>query len=541
MRPGIGGERRGSWLGAVSLVLVLVIAACGDDDGDAADNEESAAGDASSSTDDEGCTEARQGGTLSMVAGAIPSRGLDPTVALGSSAGATEHTAIYDSLMIYDPETGEIEPHVAESLEPNDDFSQWTLTLREGIEFGNGDPLTAEAVRFSVERLAEAEVVAAAMAQEVASMEVVDDRTIVFTLVRPWAGFPYYFVHEGGIVVNPRVVEELGEDFPNNPVGAGVGPYEVERFAPDEEIVLQAKDDYWGGPVCIQTLRFVTIAGAQATYDAFRAGELDAMFLGDAMVIAEARDAGVTGEAWISGGSGYLLNSGRGASPVLADAQLRQAIAHALDLDTINERVFGGTALMASGLTHPDQQIYAGIDGPEYDPDRARELVEEVKAEGEWDGTVRLTCNDTPEQVEQTITTEAMLEAVGFEVEPENLPTSEANQKVLLDGNYDIGCGQASVFEESPLRGMNQFRSEAPNNRVGYGAPELDRAIEGLYEVADLDETAEAMRELQEVWNEHVPAVWFRAGEWFVGWDDTVHGLTPSRAGVVLFHDAYVE
>jgi peptide/nickel transport system substrate-binding protein len=414
------------------------------------------------------------------------------------------------------------------------------MKLREGIEFGNGDPLTAEAVRFSVERLAALEVVAAAMAQEVASMDVIDDHTIVFTLVRPWAGFLYYFAHEGGIVVNPTVVEAMGEDFPN-PVGAGVGPYEVERFAPDEEIVLRAKDDYWGGPVCIQSLRFVTVPGAQATYDAFRAGELDAMFLADPQVIADAKDAAVGGQGWISGGSGYLLNSGRSGSPVLADLRLRQAIAHALDLDTINERVFGGTGLVASGLTHPDQQIYAGVDGLGYDPDRARELVEEVKAEGEWDGTVRLTCNDTPEVVEQTITTEAMLEAVGFEVEPENLPTADANQKILLEGNYDIGCGQASVFEESPLRGLNQFRSDAPNNRVGFGDPDLDRAIERLYEVGNLEETAEAMLEVQEIWDEHVPAVWLRAGEWFIGWQDAVHGLALTRAGVVMFHDAYLE
>jgi len=221
--------------------------------------------------------------------------------------------------------------------------------------------------------------------------------------------------------------------------------------------------------------------------------------------------------------------------------RLRQAIAHAIDLDTVNERVFGGTSRPESGLTHPDQQIYAGIEGPQYDPDEARQLVEEVRAEGEWDGTVRLTCGDTPEFVEQTITTEAMLEAVGFEVEPENLPQADANQRVLFDGNYDIGCGQASVFEESPLRGMGQFVSDSVRNRTGFGHPDLDATIERLYEVSGPEEAADAMREVQEAWNEHVPGVWLHAPEWFIGWQDTVHGLTTTRAGVVLFHDAYLE
>jgi peptide/nickel transport system substrate-binding protein len=544
-------QRRWAWLLAVG---VLLAAACGgDDDGGGASSEGSDGSGGSASSDaeasaenatpseDDVCTEDRAGGEITMGV-QIMALGIDPTVALGTGvAGATEITAVYDTLMRYDPETGEIVPHVAESLEPNDDFTQWTLTLQDGITFGNGDPLTAEAVAFSVDRLKNATVAASGMAQEVASMEVVDDLTVVFDMVEPWGGFPYLLASEGGMVTNPAVVSALGEGFPNDPVGAGVGPFEVERFAPGEEIVLTGKDDYWGGPVCLDTLRFVSVPGGDATYEAFQTGELDVAFMSEARPVAAANEDGVTGYAAISGGQGYLLNGGRGDAPVLADERLRQAIAHAIDPEVINQRVFDGTALPASGLTHPDQRIYPDVDGPEYDPDLATELVEEVKAEGEWDGSVRITCGDNPAAVEQSVTVEAMLETVGFEVEVESLSVDQSNQRVLFDGDFDIGCGASSIFDEGPVRGMNQFLTESVRNRTGIGSPELDAGIQALYQAADEEATRDAMGEIQTAFNELVPAVNVVSAEWFVGWQDSVHGINMNRESSAMFHDAWVE
>jgi peptide/nickel transport system substrate-binding protein len=540
--------RRWPRFAALLVVLGLLAAGCGDDDdGGAADEAEAPSDEAeepevtATPAEDEVCTEERQGGELTMGV-QLMAIGLDPTVALGTGvAGATEITAIYDTLMRYNPDTGEIDPHVAESLEPNDDFTQWTLTLPEGITFGSGDPLTAEAVQFSVDRLKNATVAASGMAQEVESMEVVDDLTLVFNLRQPWGGFPYLLASEGGMVTNPAVVEAMGENFANNPVGAGVGPYEVERYAPQEEIVLTAKDDYWGGPVCIDTLRFLPNPAGQTAYESFQTGELDVVFMSEPQPVSEAMEAGVNNYRAISGGQGYLLNGGRSDDAVLADERLRQAIAHAVDAEVINERVYDGTALPASGLTHPDQRIYPDMDGPEYDPDLATELVEEVKAEGEWDGTVRVTCPDTPTAIEQAVTLEGMLEAVGFEVTVENIPSDQSNQRILFEGDYDIGCGAASIFDEGPVRGMNQFHTESVRNRVGFGTPELDTGIENLYQAADIDELSTAMGEIQEAFNEAVPAVNVTSNLWFVGWQDNVHGLTMNRESSVMFHDAYIE
>src|SRR5699024_3228882 len=131
------------------------------------------------------------------------------------------------------------------------------------------------------------------LALRITDMDVVDDLTLEITLDDSWPGFPYLLASTGGMIVNVDLLEERGESFATNPEGAGAGPYEFERFAPGEEIVLRAKTDYWGDVACTETLEFVNVPGGQATLDSFENGELDIAFLRDPTVIADARDAGI--------------------------------------------------------------------------------------------------------------------------------------------------------------------------------------------------------------------------------------------------------
>jgi peptide/nickel transport system substrate-binding protein len=342
------------------------------------------------------------------------------------------------------------------------------------------------------------------------------------------------------MVLNPNVVAARGANFATNPTGAGVGPYELDHFTPNEEIVLKAKSDYWGGPVCIQTLRFIVIPGSQATYDAFKTGEVGAIFVTDPKVIDQIKKDGVTGWSSFYGGNGFQLNSGKGPSPVLADVRLRTAIAKALNPDTVNQRVYDGKGLAANGLTYKGQKIYAGIDGPAYDLKAAQQLVSQVKAEGKWDGTVKITCPNTPEFTELTLTAKAMLEAAGFTVQTENLPTADANTKILSEGNYQIGCGNSVVFDEAPERGVGQYVGNSVRNRTGIADPKLDAAINELNTAKGTQAKAQAMHDVQVAWNASVPAAWVSAGEWHIAWTNKLHGLVENIAGVVLFSKAYL-
>jgi peptide/nickel transport system substrate-binding protein len=526
------------------MAVSLLFAACGDDDsGDdqAASGDDPAEG---SSGADEGCTEERVGGELT-VGQSGDLNGFDPTVITGASrdSGGAEMTAIYDTLMRSNAETGEIEPHVAESLEPNDDLSEWTLTLREGVEFGNGDPLTAESVVASIERFEGADVAAANFAELISEMEVVDDRTLVFHLDGPWGDFPYFLASAGGMVVNTAAVDEVGAEQFNldPPAGAGVGPFELVRYAPGEEVVMQAKDDYWSGPVCIETLTFAYPGDDATRYEALGLGEIDVTVLAAPRVVAQARDddsrPGFTGHG---NGLQWMINAREGHPG--ADPLVREAIAAAIDVDAINQRVNEGTAAATTAIVHPDSALFSpGMDKSLYDQERAHELVDEAKAAG-WDGSLNLLSGDTTAGAEAAITVEGMLEAVGMDVTVDSVPTADLIQRVIADQNFDVTSWSLNVLPESPWAGIDRnLRSDSPTNRTGYADPDFDAALAELRQAGTVEEKRDALAEVQEVWDETVPGVMYQQDEEFLTWADEVHGVRLTREGVAMLDDVWVE
>ncbi len=511
-----------------------------------------------------GCTEGRRGGEITM--GVFSeAAGLDPTVASASGvAGLTELSTLYDVLMRLDRNTGEYIPQLAESLTSNEDSSVWTLKLREGIRFGNGDPLNAEAVIASMERWYELD---AAVGQRNASralvaffkdnMEAVDDLTVVFTLNEPWGTFPAVLAGSAGLIVNVNAIPVIQDGdnagkpdipaFSRNPVGAGAGPYEIARFAPGEEIVVRAKDDYWGGPVCIEEITFVRVPGAPATYDAWQADDLDIAFLREPRVIAEARENG-DDNALIylqNMGGVVLINNGvRDYQPPTADLRLRQAIFYALDPNVMNQRAHDGTGVPGKSLLSTRSQFYDADLFPEFptDPDRARQLVEEVKAEGNWDGRIVLSCHNAPSLVDWAIAAEILLEDVGFEVEVEN----DGNilsmiASVVLNADYDISCWGFNLADDVPFISMLQHTCNAFNNRTGYCSEAMDAAVSQLRDATNAQETQAALAAIWAEWQETIPSVPYETIEEYILFKDEVRGVIGTQAQVVLFHDAYLE
>lgn len=532
----------------VLAIAAVAASACGGDDSssDDARPEPSPGGD--TATDSAaGCDATVPGSQLSFGVYS-QTNGLDPTMVSGGGVvGGIETAALYDVLVRWDPETGEWQPHVAESLEPNDDFTQWTLKLRPGVRFGNGDPLTAEMVKASIERhqADDSPSTAKSYAQFVSSMTVVDDLTLVFDLDRPWSSFPYMLGHSPGMVTNVNVANAMGaEQFNLNPAGAGVGPYEIVKFVQNDEIVMRAKPDYWGGPVCIETLRFVFIVGAPLTYEHFKQGQLQAAFLREPETIAAAHKDGYDGySAMQYAGGVILMNHGTGGStPPTADVRVRKAIQHALDHDLMNERINRGTGVPGRTVLLPDSPLYPDVDGLEHDLDEARRLVEEAKKDG-WNGRIRLICPNSPQGESWAMVTEAQLNDIGMEVVNETGPDHRTRiAQVAVRGDFELACWGLNIA--APGEYVTLYRnlhSESPNNRLAYRNPEMDAAIEKLGATSDLDAQRDAMAEIQRVFNETVPVAVHEATEERIVWADNVKGIVPTLATIVLFHDAYID
>ena len=186
----------------------------------------------------------------------MPPASLSPLFGQGSGSGYNALIAVYGELMQYDPATGESLPSLAESLEPNEDLTEWTLKLRDGITFGSGNPFNTEAVKWNMEFIAAPDSTAAtaAQARRITAMEIVDDLEMKFTLAEPYADFPVMLGSPIGSIVDPAVYEAVGPDAMNagQAPGAGAGPYEVESWDRAVSVVLNRKADYWGPTPCVE-------------------------------------------------------------------------------------------------------------------------------------------------------------------------------------------------------------------------------------------------------------------------------------------------
>lgn len=568
--------RSGSAMMASLVAMSLVIAACGgDDDADdvgsptpatdssdeqtsseppaaePSDESEPTADDTTTeeTPDDEtgvsaDCPADRQGGSLTMGVFSEPP-GLDPIRTNASaSTGGTEVLAIYDALLRFDAATGTYEPRVAESVEPSADFSVWTVKVRPGVTFGNGDPLTANDVKYSFERFGGEDVTVplkslTALASEV---NVIDDLTVEFVLTDPWANFPNLLANSPGMVVNQNVVDERGDDFALNPIGAGAGPFELVDFVPGEGIRLVAKEDYWGGRPCIDELEFITIPNSSANYETFQNGETDVTFLRDPETLARAVEDGVSSLTELSDVSdNLLLNSGvRGSEAPTTDVRVRKAINHAVNIEQVNERAFGGTATMSSALYTSASRFYQeGVEPLPYDTDLAASLVEEVKAETGWDGSLRLTCEQDREEL--AIALKAQLDAVGFAVELDMVPAiSDLIQKVIVDADYETSCFGANLLDSDPWPGLrNNWVTTSSSNFAGYSNPEYDALIDELRITPDFESQLDIMARIQNVWNEDPPTLALTATPQTTLYDDDVDGLVITANALIMLNEAY--
>ena len=468
-----------------------------------------------------------------------PPRGFDPIAggASNGSVGGMELMALYDTVVSWNPDTAEYEPRTAASLEPNDDATQWTLVLKDGITFTDGTAYDAEAVKFNIDRAllpasrSQAKVVLESLLEQ---MEVVDPLTLVFTLSRPWTGFPYVLSIDAGMVASPTAVQAAGDAFAANPGDAGAGPFKLVDYRPGESIVMERNEEYYGGEVPLDKITFVpTPGGQEAAYAALESGELDAAYFRSPVAISDATDDGLTVHAArIAAGNVLDINAGvfvtcQGGlpagcdgvadgemiktSPPGADPRIRRAIALAIDPDQVNERAYQGMAQAGTALFSDDFPNSPGVAGPVHDPDTAARLVAEAKANG-WDGSVRLY--SVSDEVGQALglTVSAMLTAVGMDVQLdtsfEPLPLT---LEVIINHNFDLVIW-GSGFTENPdgnyatVFGGYGSAAETTGYR-GYSSAAMDAAIAAM-EVADTPEAIEdAYAMLAEVWTDEVPAV----------------------------------
>lgn len=478
--------------------------------------------------------EPKAGGTLTIGEYA-EARSLDPTKTIPNGAvGGNALAAVYDTLMRYDTTSGAVVPWLATSLTSDDD-KVWTLELREGVTFSDGTPLDAASVLGSIGYyMKNRGFNVQLMAENIADMKPQGEHQIVFTLRKPWHGFPSLLAGGPGMVMAPAAYKNPA-DF--KPIGAG--PFVFESYKPAEELTLKARKDYWDGAPHLDKLRFVFLASDQARLDSLKAGDIDTAYLRGPEVVETARAAGYRGSMTVLGGGTTIQINNREGRPG-SDPRVRQAINHAIDRELWMQRTNGDHGLPTASLVPDVWESYQEVDTDSYDPKKAKELLDAAKADG-YDGKISYIGQSDQQSQAAAVAVKAMLEKIGFTVEV-NLLRSVTDQttKVYVENDFDLATGALSLGEDDPFgRLSNQLGSGSPSNAAGYADPQMDSLVSKLQTADTTQQRAGVLAAINKHWQETVPGLVMASGAVFYPWAEDVHGLVPSTESMVLFHDAW--
>jgi peptide/nickel transport system substrate-binding protein len=243
---------------AVLACVSLLAAACGgttaDDGADNGDNRENGgalesaeltAEDGESGLDEAG--EPVRGDTLTYGQEADTNGGFCLSEAQLAISGMMVVRAIYDTLTVPNAE-GEFVPYLAKSVEPNDDFTEWDITVREGIQFHDGSDLDAEVVKNNIDAYrgeyeGRSSLLFAFVLQNITETEVVDDLTTRVTMEVPWPAFPAYLFSTSRLGIMAQSQLDDAETCAQNPVGTG--PFRFVNWDPNEIFQAERNEDYW--------------------------------------------------------------------------------------------------------------------------------------------------------------------------------------------------------------------------------------------------------------------------------------------------------
>jgi peptide/nickel transport system substrate-binding protein len=542
---------RSQWLWKLLALLValsMVAVACGGDD-DAADTPddttETTAAPDDEPDDDEG-DQPVYGGTLTVGLEAETNNWL-PGLYSGANSGTIVARSVYDAVAARG-EDGNVYPFLAESIEPNDDLTEWTITLREGIEFHDGTPLNAEVMKriFDEYLTVEGATTAGAVAQ-IDEVRVDDELTYTYVLTETIAAFPDQLTGTIGWAFSVEACEAAGgRDGDCGEQMVGTGPFIFESWTRDSELRVTRNPNYWRFDAAGNQLPYLDEIIFRPIPD--EDARINAVAAGSTMVAQTLRQSSVRSARELSGVTSYeaIGNNGGGSIfnttvPPVDDVRVRRALAYAVDQEALIV-VLGGEGITPaqSQFFSPDSPWFSSaVDEvwPTYDPDEAAEWLEQYvndpeRSDGKAPGepiAVEFNCPPDPTLIEISQAYQAYWGDIGVEVTLNQVEQAPHIQNAIA-GDYMINCWRAGGQDDPYLTFRSAFRTpdENPLNFTRYTSDTIDANLDVLRTSTDFDERYAAVEAIGLELADQLPQIWTGGTATAVFAIDNVRGLPDS-------------
>ncbi len=437
------------------------------------------------------------------------------------------------------------QPWLAEKWEVSDDKLTWTFKIRDNVKFSNGDPLTAEAVKASLERVFEKSSRATTFF-EYENMSA-DGQNLIITTKEPLPGMPGYLADPLFLIVDVKA-ETDGRNFAKEgPVCTG--PYMVESFV-KEKAIMKKNPYYWDGDVPYETVEIPSIDDPNTRAMALQSGDVDVAVNIAAGDIDAFKDNSKFDIDNIASLRDVLVRLNQNPDRILSDDKVRAALIAGCDRETYNKVLLKGTFITGSAPVPPslDYGFDKLKDPNAYNPERAAKLLDEAGFKDTDGDGIRekdgrklqldfIVYNSRAELPLYAEAVQADLKKLGFDIK---INTVDYNlmDGIGIKGEYDLlisniltaNTGDPELF----LKGywMTNNGGDNPQNGSGYSNPTYDAKMHALMREFDTDKRRELIIDMEQILLDDGAAL-------FLGYPETNIISSKKVTGVKMYPSDY--
>lgn len=445
--------------------------------------------------------------------------GFLPAVSHWDNSGYDYANAVFDSLTRVAAD-GTAKPYLAQSVTPNADMTKWTVTLRSGVKFHDGSPLTAEVLLANFKAL-KSSALTGPVLTPISGAAVTGPLSVTYTADEPLVAFASYLSTQVGFVV--ALSQLSNPDGSSHPVGTG--PFKFVSWVPNDHLSLTRNPHYWrAGLPYLDTITYHPISADTSRESSLRSNTVDLIVTRDAQTIADLR-----------GQSGYdvvrdqrppttmsdmdfiILNC---AVPPTNDLTVRQALAYATNGPEL-VRLFGAGIAEADTSPFPPGSPYRAADNgyPAYDLNKAKQLVSQAAPNHGGQISLSLGTITDPRLAEVVQAIQSMWQAAGFKVN-----VTQTEQVTYIDGLV-LGSFQADTDEQftAPDPDINYVwwsdTTVAPPGKIALNfARNKDSALEAALQKgrtsSDPATRAAAYQKVDKLLAADLPYLWYARATW---------------------------
>jgi len=475
------------------LIALLSSVLCGCGDGSAASGtseETQTAGSAGATV---------QGGEITVGIAQDLDDSLDPHLAV--AAGTKEVLFnVFEGLVKPTPD-GDLTPAVAESYKISDDGTAYTFTLRDGVKFHNGQPVTADDVVYSIKRCAdtsEGKPLVAAFSN-IQSVESPDDRTVVITLKEADNEFLAY--------LTTAIIPKGYADEATAPVGTG--PFKFVSRTAQDSIVLEKFDGYWGTPAYLDKVTFKIIENADALVLALQSGSIDLCAHLNSTQVSQLPDTYQTLEGTMNLVQALYLNN---AKAPFDNEKVRQALCYAVDKKAVIDLVSDGKGKALGSSMYPTFGKYFDDSLTDYytqNVDKAKELLTEAGYPNGFDMTITVPSNYQPHVDTAQVLVE-QLKAIGVNATIQPVDWNTWLSDTYLGRNFQstvVGVDAANMTARAMLE---RFDSTSDSNFINYNNSDYDQLFRQALAEKDDSKRTEIYKQMEANLTQHAANVYIQ-------------------------------